>query len=139
MVFEKARSFRYYGLASISRLLKIIGLFCKRALLKRRYSTKETCNFEEPTNRSHHIRRLGICGSNHDIGLFGRISSLVYGSFAKETYNFKERTFCKRATYHDSICIPSIAHHCCSVLQRVAACGSVLQCVAVCEDETLYV
>ena len=30
--------------ASISSLLKIIGLFCKRALLKRRYSAKETCN-----------------------------------------------------------------------------------------------
>jgi len=35
--------------------LKIIGLFCKRALLKRRYSTKETYNFKEPTNRSHPI------------------------------------------------------------------------------------
>jgi len=34
-----------YGVATISRLLKIIGLFCKRALLKRRYSAKETYNF----------------------------------------------------------------------------------------------
>jgi len=40
-----------YGVASISRLLKIIGLVC-------------------------------------------RISSLLYGSFAKETYNFKEPTTC---------------------------------------------
>jgi len=30
----------------ISRLLKMIGLFCKRALYKRRYSAKETYNFE---------------------------------------------------------------------------------------------
>ena len=30
------------GVATISRLLKMIGLFCKRALLKRRYSAKET-------------------------------------------------------------------------------------------------
>ena len=44
-----------YGLATISRLLKIIGLFCKRALWKRRYSAKETYNFKEPTNRSHSI------------------------------------------------------------------------------------
>jgi len=29
------------GVATISRLLKIIGLFCKRALQKRRYSAKE--------------------------------------------------------------------------------------------------
>jgi len=29
---------RIYGVATISRLLKIIGLFCKRALYKRLYS-----------------------------------------------------------------------------------------------------
>jgi len=36
---------RDYGMACISRLLKIIGLFCKRALLKRQCSAKETYNF----------------------------------------------------------------------------------------------
>jgi len=46
--------------ASTSRLLKIIGLFCKRALQKRRYSAKETSNFKEPTNRSHPIPRI-VC------------------------------------------------------------------------------
>jgi len=40
----------------ISRLLKILGLFCKRALQKRRYSAKETYDFKEPTNRSQPIR-----------------------------------------------------------------------------------
>jgi len=50
-------AFEYaYGAATISRLLKIIGLFYKRALQKRRYSAKETRNFKEPTNRSHPIR-----------------------------------------------------------------------------------
>ena len=44
-----------YGVATINRLLKIIDLFCKRALQKRRYSTKETYIFKEPTNRSHPI------------------------------------------------------------------------------------
>jgi len=38
-----------------SRLLKIICLFCKRALQKRRYSANETYNFKEPTSRSHPI------------------------------------------------------------------------------------
>jgi len=38
-----------YGMASISRLLKITGLFCKRALQKRLYPAKETYNFREPT------------------------------------------------------------------------------------------
>ena len=44
-----------YGVALVSRLLKITGLFCKRALWKRRYSAKETYNCREPTNRSHPI------------------------------------------------------------------------------------
>ena len=44
-----------YGVDTISRLLKIIGLFCERALWKRLYSAKETWTFKEPTNRSHPI------------------------------------------------------------------------------------
>jgi len=45
----------WYRVATISRLLQIIGLFCKRALSKRRYSAKETYNFKRPTNFSHPI------------------------------------------------------------------------------------
>ena len=41
-----------YTVATISRLLNIIGLFCKRALLKRRYSAKETYNLKEPASHS---------------------------------------------------------------------------------------
>jgi len=40
------RGIHDYGVATISRLLKIIGLFCTRALYKRLYSAKETYNFE---------------------------------------------------------------------------------------------
>ena len=40
-------------MASIGRLLKITGLFCKTALYKRLCSAKETYNFEEPSNGSH--------------------------------------------------------------------------------------
>ena len=42
-----------YGVATVSRIDKIIGLFCKRALLKRRNSAKETYDFKGPTHRSH--------------------------------------------------------------------------------------
>jgi len=51
----------------ISRLLKIIGLFCKRALSKRPYSAKETYNFKEPTNRSQPIQCTAHfpCFRNH--------------------------------------------------------------------------
>jgi len=44
-----------YGAATISRLLKIIGLFCTRALQKRLYSAKETYDLKEPASRSHPI------------------------------------------------------------------------------------
>ena len=44
-----------YGVATISRLLKIEGVCGKRDLQKRLYSAKETHNFKEPTHRSHPI------------------------------------------------------------------------------------
>ena len=34
----------------------MIGLFCKRAIRKRRYSAKETYSFIDPTDRSHPIQ-----------------------------------------------------------------------------------
>ena len=40
--FETSHS---YGVATISRLLKMTGLFCKRALQERLYFAKETYNF----------------------------------------------------------------------------------------------
>ena len=49
-----------YGVATISRLLNNIGLFCKKALSTRRYSVKETYNFKELTNRSHPIWKTEI-------------------------------------------------------------------------------
>ena len=51
-----------YGVATCSRLLKIIGLFCKKALWKRRYSSKETYDFKEPDNRSHPLLNVW-CGT----------------------------------------------------------------------------
>jgi len=41
--------------ATISRLLKLIGLFCRRALRKRTYSAKAVYNLKESTNHSHPI------------------------------------------------------------------------------------
>jgi len=52
---ERMDVFYDYGVATISRLLQMLGLFCKRALYKRLYSAIETYNFKEPTNRSHPI------------------------------------------------------------------------------------
>jgi len=56
--------------ATINRMLKDIGLFCKRALQKRPVFCKETCIFKHPTNRSHPIhdqRRHVIIHFKQDI------------------------------------------------------------------------
>jgi len=42
-----------YGVATISTLLKITGLFCERDLQKSQCSAKRTNVLKEPTNRSH--------------------------------------------------------------------------------------
>jgi len=44
-----------YGVATISRMHKNIGLFCKRDLQKRPIFCKETYIFKHPTHRSHPI------------------------------------------------------------------------------------
>ena len=49
-----------YGVASISRLLKIIGLFCRISSLLIGSFAKETYNLKEPTNRSQPIARVRV-------------------------------------------------------------------------------
>ena len=44
-----------YGVALIIRIDKIIGLFCKRTLLKRQYSAEETYNCIDLTDCSHPV------------------------------------------------------------------------------------
>ena len=47
-----------YGVATMNRLSKIIGLFCRISSLLKGSFAKEIYNFQEPTNRSHVIRIL---------------------------------------------------------------------------------
>jgi len=90
-----------YGVATISRMLKNIGLFCKRALQKRPVFCKETYIFKHPTHRSHPIgQNLRIHGSRQ--------------------MNKCQPTCCS---------VLQCVAVCCSVLQCVAVCRSVLQCV----------
>jgi len=71
------------GVATISRLLQITSLFCKRALLKRVHPAKETYDFKEPTNRSHPIYvssrllTLSIIDTVHISHLFDTARSCV--------------------------------------------------------------
>ena len=50
-----------YGVATISRLLKMIGLFCRISSLLQGSFAKETYHFKEPTNRSHPISSPPQC------------------------------------------------------------------------------
>ena len=49
---------RKYGVATISRLLKIIGVFCRISSLLYGSFAKETYSFKEPTNGSHPIAEI---------------------------------------------------------------------------------
>ena len=77
-----------YRVATISRLLKIIGLFCRIKSLAQGSFAKETYNFKEPTNRSHPIARRGL------LCLLWRIWSLLQnmvsfiGLFCKRDQSF---------------------------------------------------
>ena len=51
-----------YGVALVSRIDKMIGLFCKRALQKRRYSAKETyIVYGVALALAYYIRALSYC------------------------------------------------------------------------------
>ena len=88
----------------ISRLLKTIDLFGRILSLLYGSFAKETYNFKEPTHRAcikniGAARRLLMYGvgwlrwlGSSKSQVLCRISSLLQGSFAKETYNFKEPT-----------------------------------------------
>ena len=78
----------------ISRLLKIIGLFCKRAPRKRPIFSKERYNFKEPTNRSHPIPLMQEISLEKIMGLSCKRALLKRLYSAKETYDFREPTNC---------------------------------------------
>ena len=88
-----------YGVATISSLLKIIGLFCRISSLLQGSFAKETYNCKKATNRSHpiltyeSIMDLDMCSNvlkclstygvatvrriDKIVGLFGRMSFLL--------------------------------------------------------------
>ena len=66
------RTYLRYGVATISRLLKMIGLFCRISSLLQGSFAKETYHRKEPTNRSHPIPQLShVCARIPLGGFFG--------------------------------------------------------------------
>jgi len=114
-----------YGVATISRPLKFVGLFCKRALYKRLYSAKETYDLKGSTYRSHPTRII---------------------SHPAHTAPAQKCVACQEDPVLQCVSVLQCVAVCCSVLQCVAVdlllpiplgspnamCCSVLQCVAVC-------
>ena len=87
-----------YRVATISRLLKIISLFCKWALYKKLYSAKETYNFQEPTSRSHHpigLFNLEISFTKSNATFFSskNLKSLVLLSLAYSVHMWLQQTY----------------------------------------------
>jgi len=74
----------------MSRMLKNIGLFCKRALQKRPVFCKETCIFKHPTHRSHPIS-LSF-GSSLIISTFGY--SLITHDIFFDMKNISKKISC---------------------------------------------
>jgi len=64
--------FCWYGVATITRLLKIVVLFCRESSLLHGFFAKETYDFKDPTNRSHpicvweRVSGIWICKVNRD-------------------------------------------------------------------------
>jgi len=74
-IYENRPVKKTYGMATISRLLKNIGLFCKRALQKRRFSAEESSNFHKV--KSYHYGMATISRLLRIVRLFCRILSLL--------------------------------------------------------------
>jgi len=108
----------YDGVVSIIRLLKIIGLFCKRALWKRRYSAKETHNFQEPTNRSHPMydmtHLIYVCDMTHLIHVCDVAHVDVWQHMCDITGTLARKTRAQHSLGHIHVCDmthPYVWHH----------------------------
>ena len=75
MIWHSSSPPLFYGVATVSRLLKMIRLFCKRALQKRPIFSKETYHLKETVRRIDKI-----------IGLFCKRDLYKRRYSAKETY-----------------------------------------------------
>jgi len=103
--------------ALVSRIDKIIGLFCKSALSKRRYSAKENYNLIDPTNPSHPV--VPCCRS--------LLRALFWVSFVWTGP-------LERASV---VCLFCVALRC-SALHCIAVCCRALQCVDLSSFTSFY-
>ena len=88
LCFKNCQNSSRYGVATVSRIDKIIGLFCRIASVFQGSFAKETYNFMDPTSQSHPIPNL-LCVN----GLYSGISknSAYKVKISKTTVNFKSK------------------------------------------------
>jgi len=67
-----------YRVATISRLLKITSLFCRVYSLLCGSFARETCNFKEPTNRSHLIALFSSVHAEISLQIYIQISFHIH-------------------------------------------------------------
>ena len=95
-----------YGVATMSRLLQIIGLFCRMSSLLKGFLAKETYDFKEPTNRSHPIPLV--------VAQFG-IS--IWGSSYEGSPSFTSQSVAQNLEAYDVVkCVAECVAVCCSVM-----------------------
>ena len=95
-----------YGVATTSRLLKTVGLFCRISSLLQGSFAKETYNFKEPTNRSHPICIISVeCMYSNvctEFYVYNYVSSVWHActAFHEDCFTSKSsRVALMRATY----------------------------------------
>jgi len=100
---QRHLSLSNYGVATISRLLKIIGLFCRIQSLLYDFFASETYNFKEPTNRSHSISYISFyILSYHFLSLYPTKRTLY--SMKRALHPTKQQCI-SRLNYHISLYI----------------------------------
>ena len=117
VIYNTQRRWMSYGVATISRLLKNVGLFCKRDLQKRPMFSKETYTFKEPTNRSHPIVLI-VCvgdewGDEWDTSDFGDVSDSRHMCDVSPLVCHESCDMTHSYVWHDSfICVTWLIHLC---------------------------
>ena len=107
-----------YGVATISRLLKMIGLFCRILSLLWVSFAKETYHFKEPTNRSHPIVSLHVVSHSTqcrmcDISLSRTHSYVSHNSFVCVTRLIRMCHTTHSYVWHDSfVCVTRLIRMC---------------------------